>query len=229
MNALQAEASVQRVIVLNLRTEDPQHPERARRTINAMKVHRASTAACRRTTPTRRFPKLRVGLELDRQQSAQLRRRATTAASRTTASRPRVNNNGGANGLRQLHPPAARQPFRATATNPIDPAAGRQPLPAGQRTALRALELRRPQPRLSPAAAGTPVAPDPARFRSIDPVRLLDTRVGDGDASNRMIDGGRVHCAAGDQRQPPRASCRPRPPQRHPSTSPSPARGRRAS
>ena len=150
MGALQAEASVQRVLMLNLRTTDARTHGRSS----------TSTRHQRPPHPVRRQPRLP---EAERRQLARPPARpstaaaATTAASRATASRP-GSTAGRRARLRHLPPSAARRPARRR-HQPRRPGAGRQPLPARQRQRRGSVELPGHQPQLPAQAPGPAVAP----------------------------------------------------------------------
>ena len=187
MNALNAEASVQRVIVLNLRTEDARIPNVPGD--NQRNKYIAINQRLTQYDASPAYPKLQVW---DWNSTATSLNCGTGDDSCFQADgiSPRVNNNPGAQAYANFIK-FALDNTPGTPTNPVDP------LPAGNRclpgngagfAPWSYVGLAPNYPPLPPA----PQTAEVARFRSIDPVRLLDTRVGDGDAANRMLIGGRL-------------------------------------
>ena len=181
MDALNAEAGVQRVIVLNLRTEDARIPNVPGD--NQRNKYIAINQRLTQYDASPAYPKLQVW---DWNSTATSLNCGTGDDSCFQADgiSPRVNNNphaGYANFIK-----FALDNTPGTPTNPVDP------LPAGNRCLPSNGTGFAPWAYvgLAPNYPPRPPAPQTAEtawFRSIDPVRLLDTRVGDGDAANRML------------------------------------------
>jgi hypothetical protein len=189
MNALQAEASVQQVLMLNLRSNQPNIP--------ALQVNKYNAINDRLAFYDTQFSKLSIapwntysaGLLCPPSPGSPGPLNDENCFQTDDGVTPR-SNVGGAQGLATF----LRQQLDAlpgAGTNPIEPApVGSRCLP-GNAGGFAPWSYQGSGGYPPPPPA--PQLPTPGRFRSIDPVRLLDTRAGDGDPWNRMVGLGRVH------------------------------------
>ena len=169
LNALQAEASVQHVVMLNLRTQDQQIPTLQVNKYNAMNGALGLNGASGYDADGR-FPKLRV---VDWNAASTLLNCGGSddlCFQPDDGITPRINN-GGANGL-ALYLRQQLDALPGVGTNPIEPGAGgNRCLAGGGVPPWSYVGISPGYPPQPPA----PQSPSPGRFRSIDPVRLLDT------------------------------------------------------